>query len=58
LNIPPLRPLIDAFNEAIRRDMKEDTETLAELMLHADQFCSRVEDSGFGATSLVAAAIS
>jgi hypothetical protein len=23
--------------------MKEDTETLAELMLHADQFCSKVE---------------
>jgi hypothetical protein len=23
--------------------VKEDTETLAELMLHADQFCSRVE---------------
>ena len=23
--------------------MDEDTETLAELMLHADQFCSRVE---------------
>jgi hypothetical protein len=38
--------------------MNEDSETLAELMLHADQFCSGVEDSGFGATSLVAAAIS
>ena len=25
--------------------MKEDTETLAELMLHADQFCSKVEDA-------------
>jgi hypothetical protein len=25
--------------------MKEDTETLAELMLHADQFCSRIEDA-------------
>jgi hypothetical protein len=25
--------------------MKEDTETLAELMLHADQFCSRVEEA-------------
>ncbi|SRR5260370_25647154 len=25
--------------------MNEDTETLAELMLHADQFCSRVEDA-------------
>lgn len=25
--------------------MKEDTETLAELMLHADQFCSKVEDT-------------
>jgi hypothetical protein len=23
--------------------MKEDTETLAELMLHAEQFCSKVE---------------
>jgi hypothetical protein len=23
--------------------MKEDTETLAELMLHADQFCSKIE---------------
>lgn len=23
--------------------MNEDTETLAELMLHADQFCSKVE---------------
>lgn len=23
--------------------MAEDTETLAELMLHADQFCSRIE---------------
>ena len=25
--------------------MKEDTETLAELMLHADRFCSKVEDA-------------
>jgi hypothetical protein len=25
--------------------MNEDTETLAELMLHADQFCSKVEDA-------------
>lgn len=25
--------------------MKEDTETLAELMLHADQFCYRVEEA-------------
>jgi len=25
--------------------MSEDTETLAELMLHADQFCSKVEDA-------------
>ena len=25
--------------------MKEDTETLAELMLHAEQFCSKVEDA-------------
>jgi hypothetical protein len=25
--------------------MKEDTETLAELMLHAEQFCSRVEEA-------------
>ena len=25
--------------------MKEDTETLAELMLHADQFCSKVEEA-------------
>jgi hypothetical protein len=25
------------------RNMNEETETLAELMLHADQFCSRVE---------------
>jgi hypothetical protein len=25
--------------------VKEDTETLAELMLHADQFCSRVEEA-------------
>jgi hypothetical protein len=25
--------------------MNEDTETLAELMLHADRFCSKVEDA-------------
>jgi hypothetical protein len=25
--------------------MSEDTEILAELMLHADQFCSKVEDA-------------
>jgi hypothetical protein len=25
--------------------MKEDTETLAELMLHAEQFCSKVEEA-------------
>jgi hypothetical protein len=25
--------------------MSEDTETLAELMLHAEQFCSKVEDA-------------
>jgi hypothetical protein len=25
--------------------MKEDTETLAELMLHAEQFCSKVENA-------------
>jgi hypothetical protein len=25
--------------------MTEDTETLAELMLHAEQFCSKVEDA-------------
>ena len=25
--------------------MSEDTETLAELMLHADRFCSKVEDA-------------
>ena len=25
--------------------MREDTETLAELMLHADQFCSKVEEA-------------
>jgi hypothetical protein len=25
--------------------MKEETETLAELMLHAEQFCSRVEEA-------------
>jgi hypothetical protein len=25
--------------------MKEDTQTLAELMLHADRFCSKVEDA-------------
>ena len=25
--------------------VKEDTETLAELMLHADQFCCRVEEA-------------
>jgi hypothetical protein len=25
--------------------MKEDTETLAELMLHAERFCSRVEEA-------------
>ena len=25
--------------------MTEDTETLAELMLHADQFCSKVEEA-------------
>ena len=25
--------------------MKEDTEPLAELMLHAEQFCSKVEDA-------------
>ena len=25
--------------------MSEDTETLAELMLHADQFCSKVEQA-------------
>ena len=25
--------------------MKEDTEILAELMLHADQFCSKVEEA-------------
>jgi hypothetical protein len=25
--------------------MKEDTETLAELMLHADQFCSKIEEA-------------
>jgi hypothetical protein len=28
-----------------RAPMNEDTETLAELMLHADQFCSKVEDA-------------
>jgi hypothetical protein len=25
--------------------MKEDTETLAEMMLHAEQFCSKVEEA-------------
>ena len=36
--------LIDVFNEAVRlRNMNEDSETLAELMLHADQFCSKIE---------------
>ena len=25
--------------------MKEDTETLAELMFHAEQFCSKVDDA-------------
>jgi len=25
--------------------MRDDTETLAELILHADQFCSRVEEA-------------
>jgi hypothetical protein len=25
--------------------LNEDTETLAELMLHADQFCSKIEDA-------------
>jgi starch phosphorylase len=31
--------------EVIRQRMKEDTETLAELMLHAEQFCSKVENA-------------
>jgi hypothetical protein len=37
---------LETFTRANRvTSVKEDTETLAELMLHAEQFCSRVEEA-------------
>ena len=40
-----LRLVATSGENTIGTLMKEDTETLAELMFHADQFCSKVEDA-------------